>query len=139
MPGYMCVVPSCKSGSMVPAHDFHKDTVRALQWKQAVNSPRLDGLFEHELKKFHVCALHFTEDDVIPSLVRRKFKQDAIPSLLLPRRNYTKKKNAKITQLQIESVTFWNKWKIHEIGGITSKKGCQGATIRRRKCYKGKC
>ncbi|XP_076296800.1 uncharacterized protein LOC143217013 [Lasioglossum baleicum] len=87
MPGYMCVVPSCKSGSMVPAHVFLKNTVRALQWKQAVNSPRLDGLFEHELKKFHVCALHFTEDDVIPSLVRCKFKQDAIPSLLLPKRH----------------------------------------------------
>ncbi|XP_076289514.1 uncharacterized protein LOC143213491 [Lasioglossum baleicum] len=83
MPGYVCVVPGCKSGWKVPAHGFPKDPVRALQWKEAVNSPRLDGLFGHELKKFYVCALHFTEDDVIPSLVRRKLKQDAIPSLLL--------------------------------------------------------
>ncbi|XP_076283520.1 uncharacterized protein LOC143210509 [Lasioglossum baleicum] len=84
----VCVVPGCKSGSKVPGHFFPKDTVRALQWKQAVNSSRLDGLLDQEFKKCYVCALRFTEDDVIPTLVRRKLKHNAVPSLLLLRRDH---------------------------------------------------
>ncbi|XP_076286779.1 uncharacterized protein LOC143212183 [Lasioglossum baleicum] len=85
---HVCVVPGCKSGSKVPGHFFPKDAVRALQWKEAVNSSRLDGLSDQEFKKCYVCALHFTEDDVIPTLVRRKLKHNAVPSLLLPRRDH---------------------------------------------------
>ncbi|XP_076286651.1 uncharacterized protein LOC143212123 [Lasioglossum baleicum] len=95
MPKYTCVVPDCKSNGKVPAHSFPKDPVRVLEWKKAICSPQVDELLNENLKHLRICALHFKEDDVIPTLVRRKLREDAVPSLLLPEKQHVSdKKNA---------------------------------------------
>lgn len=78
---WICIVPGCKSNSKAPGHFFPKNPILSQKWKEIVNNNIILNASSEELRKYRICHLHFSPEDYIYSLNRRRLKHDAVPSL----------------------------------------------------------
>lgn len=113
--GWKCVVPNCTSNTKAPGHFFPKQQTIAKKWLDVISVPELNSLSEEEIRKCRICHLHFSPDDYIFSLNRRRLKYDAVPSLNLLQRienssdNVQLIENINMTEQQFETQLVENR------------------------------
>lgn len=79
-----CIVPGCSSGRETLGHKFPTNPAQCLKWKDAVKSPRLEGLPLEEICLKYVCYRHFGEECYSDTMHNRKLKPNSVPTLYLP-------------------------------------------------------
>lgn len=79
-----CIVPGCTSNARTPAHQFPKNPSRRLMWLKNLKMQNIEHVIGLAKCKLRVCHKHFSEEDYIYSINRRKLKDDAVPCLNIP-------------------------------------------------------
>lgn len=80
-----CSVLDCPSGRREKSHHYPMNQEIGLKWVAAANNPRLYDLTYKQIyeNRYKICYLHFKPEDYSCGL-RRRLKEGAIPSLMLP-------------------------------------------------------
>ncbi|XP_071573000.1 uncharacterized protein [Temnothorax nylanderi] len=81
-----CIVPGCASNARTPAHIFPKNVNQRLLWLKKLKIENIEHVICLARCKLRVCYKHFSDDDYIYSVNRRKLKDNAVPCLNIPSR-----------------------------------------------------
>lgn len=79
-------MPGCTSNTQTPAHELPKDPGRRYLWLKSIKLEKMEHVIGQTKCKMYVCHKHFSKEDYVYSLRRRKLKYNAIPTLYIPRR-----------------------------------------------------
>lgn len=80
-----CIVPGCTSDFRTPSHVFPKNPVRRFQWLQSLKLEAMEHVISAAGSKTRICYKHFSADDYIYSIHKRKLKYDAVPYNNIPK------------------------------------------------------
>lgn len=79
-----CIVPRCTSNRRTPSHQFPKDPGRRLLWLKNIKLQNIEHIISEARNNIRICYKHFSEEDYIYSIHRRKLKDDAVPHHNIP-------------------------------------------------------
>ncbi|XP_071653379.1 uncharacterized protein [Temnothorax longispinosus] len=78
---WKCCVPGCATSSKLPSHALPKNVDRAHTWLRAIQRINLIDAPKEVLSKLRICFDHFSDDSIISYEIKRRLKDNAIPTL----------------------------------------------------------